>query len=107
MKLEADDTGYGTKDTKQKLSQERHPIHPSTSSFQIRAGPLLTPQAKPAVGMGWERDVGWSDSQALDQEWAVVNTGAEGPCLSLSYRVMALLVLCFKTVTMSFVGSGH
>lgn len=54
--------------------------------------------------MGWERDVGWSNSQALDQEWAVVNTGAEGPCSSLSYGAMALLVLCFKTVNNVLLG---
>lgn len=69
MKLESDGTSYGTKDTKGKLSQERHPIHPSTSSFQITASPWLTPQAKPAGSMGWERDVSWSNSQDLDHEW--------------------------------------
>lgn len=40
----------------------------------------------------------WLVSQTLHQEWAMVNPGAEGSCLSLSYGAMALFVLCFKTV---------
>lgn len=52
MKRGVEDTGHGMWDTKENLSQERHlvislPLFPRWEMIF-----LLTPQAKPALGMG-------------------------------------------------------